>query len=49
MNSLDYWRICEDLTVFQAIMLILEYDPAEHSYYDYRNRVNSSLPVGYIQ
>ena len=27
MDSLDYWRMCDDLSVIQCILLILGYDP----------------------
>ncbi|MCA8906592.1 MAG: hypothetical protein KDA64_01605 [Rhodospirillaceae bacterium] len=32
MDSLDYWRLCEDLTVFQAAMLVVGSDPSVDSF-----------------
>ncbi len=49
MQSTDYWRLCKHLSIFQAIMLMLDYDPAnQESHYIEENR-NHSIPLGYSQ
>ncbi len=32
MEKMDYWRLCEDLTVIQAALLIVEADPELYGY-----------------
>ena len=32
MEKMDYWRLCEELTVIHAVLLILGIDPAEYPY-----------------
>ncbi len=44
MQSADYWRLCDDISIFQAVMLILGYDPANLSSYFIEQK---TLPHGY--
>jgi hypothetical protein len=32
MEFMDYWRLCEELTVVQAVLLIVDADPDDHEY-----------------
>ena len=32
MESLDYWRLCDELSVFHAILLVIDCDPSEYPY-----------------
>jgi len=32
MEKMDYWRFCDELTVIQAVYLIIGEDPDEHGY-----------------
>jgi hypothetical protein len=47
MQAADYWRLCSHLSVFQAIMLILGYDPENQSNYDVEDSKIDSVPQGY--
>lgn len=33
MDSLDYWRLCNELTIIQAALLIVDYDPSTAGQY----------------
>lgn len=46
MDSLDYWRFCDELTVIQALMLILGDEPSSDRIY-YVERNTKSQPKGY--
>lgn len=46
MESLDYWRLCEDLTIAQAAVLIAGEDPSD-GWTDVENYAVSNRPVGY--
>lgn len=47
MQSADYWRLCDHLTIFQSIMLILGYDPENQSSYDVECSKKEKIPQGY--
>lgn len=47
MQSADYWRLCDHLSIFQSIMLILGYDPENQSSYDVENSKKEKIPQGY--
>jgi hypothetical protein len=46
MESLDYWRLCDELSVFHAALLIAEQDPSTHSVYAENWDVHER-PAGY--
>lgn len=46
-NEFDYWRLCEDLSVFQAILLTLDYNPAHNESYNWEQKYSFDLPEGY--
>jgi len=46
MESLDYWRVCEQLSVVKAALLILETDPA-HMPYDVEDWEPHHVPEGF--
>lgn len=33
MDSLDYWRICDELNIIQAALLLVECNPSDEFYY----------------
>jgi len=41
MDNLNHWRVCDEVTVFQAIMLCLGIDPKNQSSYDIENALNA--------
>ena len=47
MDGLDYWRVCDELSVVQAVLLMLEIDPADEtgSYCEQQDVHNR--PTGY--
>lgn len=45
MESLDYWRLCDELTVIQSALLIVGCDPSGHS--DVERWVPYEQPNGY--
>lgn len=45
MNSLDYWRLCDDFNVFQIALLMLGYEPSSAKIYDCER--TTSPPDGY--
>jgi len=47
MESADYWRLCDHISVFQAIMLILGYDPSDQLSWQIEGNKRSSPPQGY--
>ncbi len=47
MESADYWRLCDHVSLFQAIMLILGFDPSDQLSWDMEGRKNITLPRGY--
>lgn len=42
-NEFDYWRLCDELSVFQAILLTLGYNPSNH---DFQNWEGSESYTG---
>jgi len=48
MSSENYWRMCDTLSVFQAIMLILGYNPENIRIRDIEGNVNEPPPEGYV-
>src|SRR5579871_5919654 len=46
MESLDYWRLCDSLSIFQATLLIIGEDPASNSAY-VEQWAKSERPTGY--
>lgn len=47
MQSADYWRLCDELSIFQAIMLILDYDPDNQYSWTVEQNKKHSVPEGY--
>ena len=47
MQNFDYWRLCDTISIFQAVMLILGYDPANQSSYDVEGHKRYAIPEGY--
>jgi hypothetical protein len=47
MESLDYWRFCEELTVVQAALLVVGHDPSQFGDYVQGWR-SEDKPVGYV-
>lgn len=47
MQAADYWRLCSHLSLFQAIMLTLGYDPENQNSYDIQNHNKCPIPQGY--
>lgn len=46
MDSLDYWRLCDSVSVVQAALLIVGEDPTgEH--YRIERRISEDQPIGY--
>lgn len=46
MESLDYWRLCEELSIIQAALLITGNDPSvDHAYVE--NWTHENRPMGY--
>lgn len=46
MESLDYWRLCQELSIVQAALLITGHDPSvDHAYVEGWNIENR--PIGY--
>lgn len=45
MESLDYWRICDELSVHQAALLLVGGDPSQETCVGYRTP--PTFPVGY--
>src|ERR1019366_4298634 len=46
MEVLDYWRLCDEVTIIQAALLIVGVDPATSQDY-IANWTAEHLPVGY--
>jgi hypothetical protein len=46
MESLDYWRLCDELTVLQAALLIVGEDPADNTYVE--STASGNQPTGYL-
>jgi len=46
MESMDYWRLCEELTVKQAALLIVGEDPAKND--NVENWSPDNQPTGYL-
>jgi hypothetical protein len=46
MESLDYWRLCDELNVIQAALLVVGSDPSVEANYVEGNKVESR-PAGY--
>lgn len=47
MQGADLWRLCEELSIFQAIMLILGYDPSDQTSWLLEKNKRISPPEGY--
>jgi hypothetical protein len=45
MEALDYWRLCDELTVLQAALLVAGVDPATHQFVEKWNAADQ--PLGY--
>ena len=45
MEGLDYWRLCDQVSVIQAVLLILGVDPADHEWTV--ENTPSKRPAGY--
>lgn len=45
MEALDYWRLCDELTVFQAALLVVGVDPTMHETVE--KWVASDRPLGF--
>lgn len=46
MDSLDYWRLCDEVSVVQAALLILGVDPSERGYFIEKENPQKR-PTGY--
>lgn len=46
MESMDYWRLCDELTVNQAALLIIGEDPANNANVELQHASNQ--PAGYL-
>jgi hypothetical protein len=46
MEGLDYWRLCDRISVIQAALLILGVDPADQQY-SVEHRISENQPEGY--
>jgi len=46
LSSLDYWRLCDDLRVIQAALLVVGHDPSSIQNFVER-KVHKDRPVGY--
>ena len=47
MEAMDYWRWCTDLSIYQAVMLILGFDPENSGSADIERDSNIKIPEGY--
>lgn len=47
MEALDYWKLCEEVSLFQAIMLCLDQDPQDDSSHELEGKSSQNQPVGY--
>lgn len=48
MDEFDYWRLCDDISVFQAILLTLDINPTHHEAFDWeRGNSRFDIPAGY--
>ncbi|MEQ8441748.1 MAG: hypothetical protein RIM33_04875 [Alphaproteobacteria bacterium] len=45
MDDFDYWRLCDDLSVYQAALLVVGVDPAVEAYVEHNNI--EKRPYGY--
>lgn len=45
MDDFDYWRLCDDLSIIQAALLVVGEDPSEKSYVE--NWAMNKRPAGY--
>ena len=45
MDKFDYWRLCDDLAIKQAALLVVGVDPSEYSHVE--NWAMEKRPVGY--
>jgi hypothetical protein len=46
VDALDYWRLCDELSVVQAALLIVDEDPSEAQYY-IEKEAPGNRPKGY--
>ena len=47
MQNFDYWRLCDSISLFQAVMLILGFDPANQCSSDVEHHKRHEVPEGY--
>jgi len=47
MDEFDYWRLCDELSVFQAVLLTLGCDPTHNFSHRWENTHSTDLPIGY--
>ena len=45
MESIDFWKLCDELTVVQAGLLVAGHNPSEHVYVE--NQSATMQPKGY--
>ncbi len=45
LDSMDYWRLCDEVSVIQAILLLLGHDPAGK--YKWADGDSNKRPIGY--
>ena len=45
MEALDYWRLCDELTIHQAALLVAGVDPT--GYRDIEQKIPSDRPIGF--
>ena len=46
-NAFDYWRLCDELSVFQAILLTLDFNPTHNESFNWEKALSVELPEGY--
>lgn len=47
LSSMDFWRMHDHLSIFQAVMLILGHDPSIYTSWEIQRDIESSRPSGF--
>jgi hypothetical protein len=47
MQGLDYWRLCDEMSVIQAALLVAGQEPSADAQYKAENSPHDRIPVGY--
>lgn len=48
MDSMDYWRLCDELSVLEAALLIVDVDPSGEAGSNCENWQPEEQPIGYV-